>query len=306
MATTGDFETFYSEKLLPQLEKLVRKSNRSLEWGIAVIFSILISIACLVMGVKGAAFIFVISAIFSVIFYLKNKNDFVRRFKETIINVIINFLNPGAKFKPTEMIDSSEYEKSGLFPKMYNSYWGEDLVEGVYKEVKYYCSELDTTKMSDGPRPYSERIFRGLFFAAEIKNINCSIYVWPEDDVQLPITIADYHFERFLPLPDIAPVEMYNTEFENYFTVYSNSGSMARTIISPEMMKRMVLFKNQIERVVRFSFVDGICYVAIAVSDNLLEPSLEDPKSEEKIKEYFFSILLILSIINQLDLRSLK
>ena len=306
MEPADNFESFYSDKLLPHLEQLESKGNNTLHWGSAIIFSILICVVCFGMGAMKAGIFFIILTIISAIFYLKKKNEFVYDYKESIINQIIRFLNPGASYKPKEMIDSTEYEKSGLFPNMYNSYWGEDLVEGVYKDVKYYCSELDIAKKSDGPRPYSERIFRGLFFAAEIKNIYSSIYVWPANDVQLPVSIADYHFERFLPLPDIDPVEMNNADFENQFTVYSNNSGVARSIITDTMMKRMVLFKNQIEREVRFSFVDGICYVAIAIKDNLLEPSLQDPKSKEKIKEYFFSMLLILSIINQLDLRSLK
>ncbi len=70
-------------------------------------------------------------------------------------------------------------------------------------------------------------------------------------------------------------------------------------------MERMVHFKTQINRDTRLSFVDGICYVAIAVDEDLLEPSMSEPGNKDDIKDYFFSILLILSIINQLNLSKL-
>lgn len=71
------------------------------------------------------------------------------------------------------------------------------------------------------------------------------------------------------------------------------------------MMNNMIQFRNQIGRDVRFSFVNGYFFVSIAMNENLFEPSISYPQDKERIKEYFFSFLLILSIINQLDLRRL-
>ncbi len=99
---------------------------------------------------------------------------------------------------------------------------------------------------------------------------------------------------------------MYNTEFINHFIVYNNNSDVASSIITDTMMKRMALFKNPVERDIGFSFVNRIFYAAIAIKVDLLDSSLQDPKSKEKMKEYFFSMLLTLSLINQLDLRSLK
>ena len=48
----------------------------------------------------------------------------------------------------------------------------------------------------------------------------------------------------------------------------------------------------------------GKCHVAIPIKDDLFEPT-SFPDDKEVIKEYFFFVLLILSIINQLNLRKL-
>jgi hypothetical protein len=71
------------------------------------------------------------------------------------------------------------------------------------------------------------------------------------------------------------------------------------------MMERMIKFKQQIKRDIRLSIVAGICYISISINEELLEPSISNPDNKEKIKEYFFSVLLIFSIINQLNLSRL-
>ena len=299
-----NFERFYSEKLKPLLNNLEPENNDTSKWSVAAIAALLLCIACFIISESGAAIFFIILLIISIYKYFKKRDDYVNDFKETIIKEIIDYLNPGAIYKPLKMMSPVDYEKSGLYPRMYESYDGEDWVNGTYKNVTYYCSELETSRTTNAPRNSIQRIFKGLFFAAPVSYGYNTTYVWPANDVQLPVTIADYHFKRFFSLPEIDPVDMNNPEFENYFAVYSNDYATARTIINDSMMERMVRFKNQIGRDVRFSFVDGICYVAIAIKEDLLEPSVSDPMNEENIKEYFFSILLILSIINQLDLQS--
>lgn len=98
---------------------------------------------------------------------------------------------------------------------------------------------------------------------------------------------------------------MGHKEFETAYSVYSNSPAEARHIVDTEMMECLLHFKNQIKRDVRVSFVEGICYVAISIDEDLLEPSILKPGDKKIIKEYFFSILLIFSIINQLRLYKL-
>jgi len=70
-------------------------------------------------------------------------------------------------------------------------------------------------------------------------------------------------------------------------------------------MRRLLEFRKQIKRKVVISFVMGHCYVAIPIEEDLLEPS-DSLDDKEAVKKYFFTVLLILSIINQLPLDKLK
>ena len=71
------------------------------------------------------------------------------------------------------------------------------------------------------------------------------------------------------------------------------------------MMECLIQFKKQLKRNIGVSIVAGKCYVAIPINEDLLEPSGFGTDDREEIKEYFFTILLMLSIINQLQLYKL-
>ncbi len=84
--------------------------------------------------------------------------------------------------------------------------------------------------------------------------------------------------------------------------MYTTNVEEAREIVDQDMMERIIIFQKQIQRDVRLSVVKGVMYVAISINEELLEPSISNPDNKEHIKDYFFSVLLILSIINQLDI----
>jgi len=93
--------------------------------------------------------------------------------------------------------------------------------------------------------------------------------------------------------------------FENNFSVYSTNPSEAGMIVTTAMEERLMRFKKQLNRHIAVSFVAGKCYVAISIKEDLLEPSGFDTDDREEVKKYFFTILLVLSIINQLHLNEL-
>lgn len=301
-----DFESFYSARIEPFLAKLNAQSNDASKWSTAGIASILIAIVCYFMDTPLVAFLLLLFTGFTVYKYSAKKKELRNTFKISIINEIISYLNTGATYSPSKKMSSNDYKSSGLFNHVYNYFYGEDHITGVYKGVRFYASELKTSYNAKGTNGRSVDIFEGLFFAAPISDVfTKATYVWPSDDNQLSISLADEYFERYMSLPKVYHLKPDHIDFNKNFVAYTTLPAEARQILDSEMMERMVRFKTQIKRDVRFSFVGGICYVAIAIDEDLLEPSVGDPGNKENIKEYFFSVLLILSIINQLNLPKL-
>ena len=298
-----DFEGFYSARIEPFLAKLNAQSNDAAKWSTAGYACILAATVCYFMDAPLVSFLLLLFTGFSVYKYSAKKNELRDAFKISIINEIISYLNPGAVYSPSKKMSSNDYKASGLFNHVYNYFYGEDHITGIYKGVRFYASELKTSYNAKGTNGRSIDIFEGLFFAAPVSDIfTKATYVWPVDDNQLSISLADEYFERYMSMPKVYCVKPDHAAFNQSFVAYTTLPAEARRILDNEMMERMVRFKMQIKRDVRFSFVGGICYVAIAMDEDLLEPSVGDPGNKENIKEYFFSVLLILSIINQLNL----
>jgi hypothetical protein len=115
--------------------------------------------------------------------------------------------------------------------------------------------------------------------------------------------VADERY-RLMPFPKVYAVKTTNAGFAKEFTVCSTHPGQAGSILTESFMNCMLKFKKQIERDISLSVVGGRCFVSIPINENLFEPS-GDPGNKENIKEYFFEVLMVLSIINQLELYKL-
>lgn len=307
-----DFETFYAINIGPVLAELKQEDKTADKWGVVMIVSLLLAIASLIFTIVipqswngGIITIFLfVFAIVSIGYYTKKENEYIDDFKDKVIRKIIAYIDPGLVYKPDDTIPEREYRQSGLIRKRYDYYYGDDYIEGIYKGVPFHCSQLRTTYLG-GRRNTEIDIFRGLFFAARVNpDYNGGTYVWIKDDEQFGVSIADERY-RLLPFPQVYDMKMGYDLFDNYFSVCSTNPAEARTILDNDMMNRLLEFRRQIKRRVVFSVVLGKCYVAIPINEDLLEPT--DPLGDkEEVKKYFFTVLLMLSIINQLKLSGLQ
>jgi hypothetical protein len=318
MEEIKDFENFYTIKMQPLIDNLKAEAGDAGNWGIiapVTAFVSLLIFACYQLGYihgnGGSAIILCIVAIaVSVYFYTNKKDRYTKDFKETIIKEIITYLLPGITYKPDEVIAKQEYKYSGLFRRKYDYYDGDDYMEGVYKNVSFRCSELHTQYERLGTGILGSRlipIFKGLFFVAEInKRFTAGTYVWSHGEEQVGANVADER-HPLMHAPHVYKIKLQHSVagFDNNFSVYSTNPSEAGNIITTAMAERLLRFKKQLNRDIAVSFVAGRCYVAIAIKEDLLEPSGFDTDDREEVKKYFFTILLVLSIINQLHLNEL-
>lgn len=310
-----DFESFYTLKLGPLINSLKAEAGAAGNWGIiapATAFIAVVTFAAYQVGYieqySGfAIFFFIVVLPASIYFYTNRKEKYTKHFKETIIKEIINYLHSGITYKPEEVITKQEYKASGLFRRNFDHYNGDGLMEGVYKNVSFRCSELHTKYNGIG-RGHIQTIFRGLFFVADIhKKITAGTYIWSHGEEQTGGSIADERY-RLIHTPNVYKIKLQDccAGFENTFSVYSTNTSEAGSILTTAMTARLIKFKEQIGRNIAVSFVAGRCYVAISIKEDLLEPSGFDTDDREEVKKYFFTVLLIPGIINQLQLNQLQ
>lgn len=145
------------------MQRLLLEQKSMDKWGVIGIASFVLSIVSfflwLEMNMKFGtpAFVGLAFAIFCYVKYLKRNDTFVDDFKESIIKQIIDHICPGIVYNPGSCVSEQEYKTSSLFRLYYDDYTGEDYMEGVYKNVTFCCSQLQT-KYED-----TSTIFKGLF-----------------------------------------------------------------------------------------------------------------------------------------------
>jgi hypothetical protein len=304
MERTKNFDSFYELNLKPYIDELQQQNKKADRWGIGIIVFAFALIPVIIYGISGSSgnfgkFLIVLMVVLVLISahnYAKISNAFETNFKEQVIKQIIDFIQPGLVYKPDVYMSSAYFRNSGLFINRYTVYDGDDLIEGVYKNVSFKCSELNVYERRS--RGTVTEVFHGLFFAAPVsKKFGNGTYIYKKD--------AEQHLPAF-GMPGIVRLDCRNGEFENYHSVFTTNVKEASVIMNQEMMQSITGFMSQIRRNVTMSVVAGMCYVAIPFSQDLFEPPGPYESNKEEIKEYFFTVLLILSIINQLKLGRLK
>jgi len=302
-----DFDAFYEIKIRPLLDGLERERILAKQWGIGCLVALITGILFLITaqsfpgGPFGwLAFISLLVLLFSIYHYTIHNDLYTMGFKEQVIQLIIQYLHPGIIYKPFSFISSKLYRASGLYRARYTGISGDDLLKGVYKGVPFQCSELDVENKRNTRRA-NYPVFTGLFFSAKL-NIGFygGTYIWKRGEEQLGESIAEEHY-RLLPLPKVYHVHTGHAVFNKYYSVYSTDPEEAHALVDDVMMENMLRFRKQIERDVVFSFVAGRCYVGIPVKEDLFEPAV-NLGDKENAREHFFAVLLVLSIINQLQL----
>ncbi len=300
-----EFEKFYSTRLEPSMPRLKAEVKELDSWLVVGLAAGLLGIAAFFAWMNDFAtplsgwliFIFIAIVVFSIIKYANKKDSFTDDFKTNVINEIIHHLNPGMVYKPEKCITEREYKASGLFRQYYDDFWGEDFMMGVYKNVPFRCSEIGTAMGR-------KTIFSGLFFIAKINgSFTGGTYVWDKDFEQLPSSIADEEY-RLMPMHNVVRFAVNNGSFKEYFSVCTTTPSQANRLMSPERLRQMLSFKQQLRGNMAFSFVAGYCYVAIGAAEDILEPS-KYPDDKEEILKYYYTVFTILYIIDQLMLGEL-
>jgi Protein of unknown function (DUF3137) len=315
MEDIKNFEDFYAAKIAPQIATFKKQDKAAGVWGVIMVLALIFTLVSFILTMylnaewHGAwvTALLLIFSVYSIYTYTQNEDTYTNNFKEGIIKEIIKYLHPELTYKPDSMVSEKEYRQSGLYRSEYNDIDGDDFIGGVYKNISFRCSELRVTGNGDSEGESSRltAIFKGLFFAAAVNQAYTGgTYVWIRGEEQLGASIADERY-RLIAFPKVYAMQMGDDMFDKYFSVYSTNPAEARTILDDAMMANLLQFRKQIQRKVVFSVVMGHCYVAIPIKEDLFEPT-EPVGDKEEVKKYFFTVLLILSIINQLQLHKLQ
>jgi hypothetical protein len=329
MATINDFDNFYASDLLPSLKRLQKEKQQPKYWMwfgilcVPLIITIAINFNDIGSSLATVLIVFFVLSIFaSVYFYSKVTDTFVDDYKASIIKEIIKYVNPNYTYLSDKSITRTDYITSSLYRYGYDSFDGDDYIEGIYNNVSFRCSEIQTQADYKGGRggalvtgsgPDRSRwfqgmdpvIFTGFFFVATTSKIAGCTYIWENGFAQLPINMNDEHYGGLLPMPEVSNVDFTDTDFQQNFKVYSNYAPEAEQILTDERRANMVKLRQLLNKKIRVSFVQGFCYVAVEFYGDLFEPFSSNVADKKEIDQYFQTLNLIPAIVDYLKLNEL-
>lgn len=303
----NEFENFYAQKLAPLMPTVKAECKAADTWGMIGITSFVATVIIAFMGMEMEIVphyipIIIAGGLFCIgcyVQYIKKNDRFTDDYKGTVISEIIKHVDADITYKPGQCIPEQDYINSSLIRYYYDTYYGDDYMEGVYKGVPFYCSEIHTSFEEKGS------VFNGFFFVAIINSYYSSgTYLWNKNNEQLAGSIYDEEY-RLMPMPAVGRLAGSNSAFNNYFSVCTTNASLASMILTPERQQKIAEIQEQLQSLISFSFVGGKCYVAIASAENLLDPSKYEVDDKQQLKLYFRTVQSILFLIDELELDQL-
>jgi len=324
MATHEEFQTLYETNLKPQLIEFENQRKSIVKKFVPVfVGSLLLMVLLLTVFIAGEedsywSLVSIISMIVIgigvTIYYYKLVSPYQKNFKTTVVSRIVSFIDENLTYYPDKSITLSEFRASRL-----EDYWhsidrwdGEDYVEGIlgkttvkFSEVHAQYETTHTNKEGDRETKYHD-IFKGLFF----------IFDFNKDFEGFTVVLPDYverrlgRFGKMLQSwkAKIVPgelVKLADPEFEREFVVYSDNQITARYVLSTSLMRRLLTFRQQLNKRVYLSFVNGKLYMGIPISKDLFEPTVfKTLLNVELIQEFFNYMQLGKDIVEELNLNT--
>lgn len=312
MKTVEELTSFYYKNLYKSLEKFEEKRKKlrfKIIFILFIIFWNMVTVYFFFFYNKGNStdfltFFLVAFFILSSFLFKYFKRDYRNEFKEKIIKPLIKELDSNLNYSANLHIQKKDFSNSLLFEKP-DKFNGNDFILGQIDSTKIQFSDVHAQKRykdSKGKTKYLT-LFQGLFIIADFnKNFQGRTIVLPD--------FAQNTFGEFigswLQSKNQAReelVKMDNPDFEKEFVVYSNDQIEARYILSHSLMENLLKFKKKTKHDISISFVQNNIHLAINYDKDLFEPTVfKSLLNEEITKEYIETLVLALSIVEQLKL----
>lgn len=249
----------------------------------------------------GVLLCIVIIGIFFIIKAQMEKNNFLKEFKKSFVNELLNDLYPGSEYNPSLGIPIGTIMSVGMV-KSPDRYHTEDLMVGNYKDVKFsvadcHLEERHETRDANGHHHTEyETYFKGRWFIFEYeKNFNQIIKV-KEKQV----------FDGGMNKRGLVKCEVESIDFCDKFNVYASDEQHLFVVLTPVMIDAMLRLEKMYKGRIMFAFINNQLHIGINDNKDYLEPKISQPITEEMVKKFSSQIDIIGAIINEFELSTYK
>ena len=314
MKSADSLKDIYHSKLSPALQSLESTRKEVVKRFLLSVLILLLGAASFILG-QGNSWAFVIGLAIAILAFasfwsaIRKHDSYKQAFKNNVVRKIIECIDPDWQYQPESCISTTEYVESGLFPRRWDRYNGDDLISGVIDKTDFRLSELHTqykTVSVDSKGRRSEQwytIFKGLFVHADFnKEIKGETFVLPDLAERL-FGKWGQKLQRDASRGQLIKLE--NNEFEKYFVVYSDDQVEARYILTPKIMEAILNIRKRFNTEIYLSFVGTRVYVAMSFTRDLFEPRLyRSGVRYSDIEQMYYQFNTISVIINEMNLNT--
>ncbi len=177
MKSSAELTDFYYNTLYPTLEELEAQRKAVASKAIMVFFLIggvtfllIYFVYTKTHDLNGISFFIAFGGFMTANwFYHYSIKDYRTDFKFRVIEPLIKAIDKDLKYTPTAKISQQLFERSNLFNKKIDYFYGNDLVQGSIEGVNLQFSDLHVKhKTSDTKgHQHEETLFRGLYIVSE-------------------------------------------------------------------------------------------------------------------------------------------
>lgn len=354
--TKDEFDFFYENKLKEKvsvLEKerqdtihLAKKTAMKLLWPALAVLIIYFIYSDIIYYAIAALFVFGGYLFKDVI---SKRKDLSKKMKQEVVTDLVQFMNDNFTYKPNRFLSASNFRNANIFKLSPNRYKGDDLITGHVSsepdpdsdikeepprtDISFSEVEADhVERYKDKEGKTQERvtsIFKGLFFKADFnKDFDGLTIVVPK--VRSFKGFSFFNREKENKLQE---VELESIEFMDKFTVRTTDQVLARYILTPNFMNRLIDFSNRDSKNVPgdveqpktikeafqmglsdhsredaysdtpyFSFRDGTMYFMLPTRKDHFEFNVLTPLNKSLIYSYFKDINIALELVDELNL----
>lgn len=350
--TDVEFDDFYDKKLKQKVAALENERQKKMKLVKKQImkFILPLTVVIILFFLYRVVFLLSIPVILSIGGYLfkdikKQKNELLKKMKEEIVTDLVYFMNEKFTYEPTKCLSSTEFRIANIFKNKPNRYTGDDLIKGYVGEDSHTTENAGEPRTdisfseikADSVEIYRDKnwkkkeqihtIFSGLFFKVDFnKDFDGLTIVVPKQKSSKRVSIFGKEKKNKLE-----EVELDDLDFMKMFTVRTTNQILARYILTPRFMERLLQFAHrQSEEYVQqpktikeaiqlgastahneydaysdipyFSFRNGKMYFMLPTLRNHFDFSLYVPLNKRLIHSYFYDINIALEMIDELNL----
>lgn len=210
------------------------------------------------------------------------ENRFVARYRRAVLPEMIQDMPGAVTYDYGKHETQNSLTKSELFPSTGNivSFKGSDQVQGTIGRTRFSFSQLhvrvkEVTKSNGKTKVEIRDLFKGILFNAEFnKSFDGKVLVFPDHARGMFGRLMGESLNTLVNRPEMHSVLLEDPIFEERFTVIASDKVLARYVLTPKLMERLVELEHRLGYDLSLSFINGHLYIALEYDRDFFRPPI--------------------------------